>query len=261
LRIIVCIKQVPDTAEVKINRETNTLIREGVPSIINPFDLHALEEGIRIREKHGGTVTALTMGPAQAGEALREAVALGADDAVLLSDRAFAGADTLATAYTLAKAAEKIGFDLILCGRQAIDGDTAQVGPGMAECLAIPHVTCIRRLAVTETEKFRVERMTDDGYETLEVKGPALFTVIREINTPRLPSLRGMLRAKKMAFEPWTAATINAEAERIGLSGSPTWVVKVFNPPLPDGQGEVWQGDSAENAAKLIAVLRERQFV
>ncbi|MGI5839096.1 MAG: electron transfer flavoprotein subunit beta/FixA family protein [bacterium] len=261
MQIIVCVKQVPDTAEVKISPETNTLIREGIPSIINPFDLHALEEGLRLREKHGGAVTVLTMGPPQAKEALREALALGSDRAVLLSDRAFAGADTLATSYTLARAVEKIGYDVILCGRQAIDGDTAQVGPGIAEHLGIPHVTCIRSLAVTEMGRFRVERMTDDGYETLDVEGPALFTVIREINTPRLPSLRGMMRAKKANFEPWTAATIDADPERIGLQGSPTGVVRIFNPPLPEGKGEIWRGSSEENTARLIALLRDRKII
>lgn len=261
MQIVVCIKQVPDATEVKIDPETNTLIRDGIPGIINPFDLHALEEGLKLREKHGGEVTVLTMGPPPAAEALREAIALGADNAVLLSDRAFAGADTLATAYTLAKAAAKIGFDIILCGRQTIDGDTGQVGPGIAEHLDIPHATCIRRLTVTEEAKFRVERMADDGYETLDVKGPALFTVIREINTPRPPSLRGMMRAKKLKIEMWTAETIGADPERIGLQGSPTCVVKIFSPSLPTGQAEIWQGNGRENAAKLISVLRERKLI
>src|SRR5574341_1815091 len=182
MNIIVLVKQVPDTSEVKINRETNTLIRDGVPSIINPFDLYALEEALRLREKHGGTVTAVTMGPPQAADALKDAVAMGADEAVLLSDRAFAGADTWATSYTLAKGIRKVGkFDLVIAGKQAIDGDTAQVGPETADMLGIPFVAYIRKIETVENNKMTAERMMDEGYDVVETSLPALITVVKEI--------------------------------------------------------------------------------
>lgn len=171
MKIVVCIKQVPDAKDVRLDPKTNTLAREGVQSVINPYDRHALEEAVRLKEKHSGNVTVLTMGPPQAEEILREAIACGADDAVLVSDRAFAGSDTWATTYTLAKAIEKIGnADLILCGKQAIDGDTAQVGPGLAVRMGIPYVTCIRKISEYSDDTFVVERMMDDGYDELEVK-------------------------------------------------------------------------------------------
>src|SRR5690554_3922139 len=163
MKILVCIKQVPDTTEVKINKETNTLIREEVASIINPFDLYAVEEGLRLREEHGGTVTVFSMGPMEVIDSLRETLSMGADEVILLSDRAFAGADTLATAYTLAKGVEKIGsYDLIICGKQAIDGDTAQVGPELAEMLGLPHVTYVRRVHGIKDGQITVERMTEE---------------------------------------------------------------------------------------------------
>src|SRR5574337_964299 len=169
MNIVVMIKQVPDTSEVRINRETNTLIRDGVPSIINPFDRYAIEEAIRLREQHGGKVTAVTMGPPQAADALKEAVSLGVDDVVLLSDRAFAGADTWATSYTLAKGIRKIGnTDLVIAGKQAIDGDTAQVGPETAEMLGIPFVAYIRKIEKIENGRMTAERMMDEGYRSEE---------------------------------------------------------------------------------------------
>ncbi len=262
MKIVVCVKQVPDTTEVKINPETNTLIREGVPSILNPFDLHAVEAGLKLREQHGGTVTVVTMGPPQAAEILKETIALGADEVVLVSDRAFGGSDTLATAYTLARTIAKLGApDLILCGRQAIDGDTAQVGPGIAEQLNLPHVTCVRKIELTGPLEYRVERMTEEGYETLAVSGPMLVTVVREINTPRVPSLKGMMRAKKAVIKPWTAADIGAEADFIGRQGSPTWVVRIFTPPAPTSKAEIFQGSAAEGAAHLLSILAERKIV
>src|SRR5512139_3601251 len=175
MRIIVCIKQVPDSAEVRINPETNTLIRDGVPTIINPYDLHALEAGLQIREKTGGRVTVLTMGPPQAETALRDAIAMGADEAVLLTDRAFAGSDTWATAYTLSKAIEQIGADVILCGKQAIDGDTAQVGPEIAEFMDIPHIPYIRKVVDVASDKLVVQRLMDDGFDVVESTLPVLL--------------------------------------------------------------------------------------
>ena len=192
MKIVVCVKQVPDTTEVKINPETNTLIREGVASILNPFDMYAVEEAIRLKERLGATVTILSMGPPQVAEALREAIAMGADEAVLISDRAFAGSDTLATAYALLKGIEKIGdVKLIICGKQAIDGDTAQVGPEIAENMGIPHLTYVKKINEISEDQITLERMNEDGFERLEMPLPALITVVKEINEPRLPSIKG----------------------------------------------------------------------
>jgi electron transfer flavoprotein beta subunit len=197
MNIIVCIKQVPDTAEVKINPETGTLIREGVPSIVNPLDMHAIEAGLRIKEKVGGKLTVITMGPPQAETALREAISMGADDALLLSDRAFAGSDTWATSYTLSRAIEKLGADIIICGKQAIDGDTAQVGPEVAEFLNIPHISYVRKIEDVTKDSIRVQRLMDEGYDIVESTLPVLLTVVKELNEPRLPSLKGKIAAKK----------------------------------------------------------------
>jgi electron transfer flavoprotein beta subunit len=258
LKIVVCIKQVPDTTTVRINPETNTLMREGVDSIINPFDMYALEEGIRLREKHGGTVVALSMGPPQVESALREAISLGVDEAVLISDRAFAGADTLATAYTLARGIKKIGkVDVILMGRQAIDGDTGQVGPGVAENLGLPHITEIRKIEeIGEDKSIVVERLLEDGYVRLKTKLPALLTVVKEINEPRLPSLKGKMAAKKAEIPVWSASDLELDGQRIGLTGSPTQVMKIFTPPRPSG-GKIFEGDVATAVKQLVAALLE----
>ncbi len=252
--IVVCAKQVPNVAEVRLDPETNTLRRDGVESIMNPFDRHALEAAVQLVEAHGGTVTVLSMGPPQAEEMLREAISCGADGGVLVSDRAFAGADTWATAYTLAAAVRRIGrYDCILCGRQAIDGDTAQVGPGLAERLGIPFVSAVRRIEFTG-ECFRAERLMDDGYDTVEVAGPVLFTVVKEINSPRLPSLKGKMRAKKAAIPVWTAADLDVDAGYLGLAGSPTQVVRVFAPERRRDR-LMLEGDAAEQVERLIAEL------
>jgi electron transfer flavoprotein beta subunit len=262
LKIIVCIKQVPDTTNVRINLETNTLIREGVASIINPFDVYALEEGIRLKEKHGGTVTVLSMGPPQVDEALREAISLGVDEACLLSDRAFAGADTLATAYTLSLGIRKLGgADIILMGRQAIDGDTGQVGPGVAENLGIPHITDIRKIeSIGPDGAIVVHRLLEDGYARLKTRLPALFTVVKEINEPRLPSLKGKLRAKKEPIRVWGLKDLEPIADRVGLTGSPTQVIKIFTPPKPAG-GKRFQGEVKEAVAGLLAELEKAGIV
>jgi electron transfer flavoprotein alpha/beta subunit len=230
MRIVVCIKQVPDSAEVRINPETNTLIRDGVPTIINPYDLHALEAGLQIKEQAGGKVTVLTMGPPQAETALREAIAMGADDAVLLTDRAFAGSDTWATAYTLSKAVEQIGADVILCGKQAIDGDTAQVGPEMAEFMDVPHVSYVRKIVEVAADKLIVQRLMDDGYDVVESSLPMLLTVVKELNVPRLPSLKGKMAAKKAEIKKMSAADLKADDKNLGLNGSPTQVKNIFAP-------------------------------
>lgn len=256
MRILVCIKQVPETTAVRINPETNTVIREGVKAIINPFDMFAIEETLRLKERYGGSTVALTMGPPQAESALRESLALGIDEAVLISDRAFAGSDTWATSYTLSCAIRKIAScDLILCGRQASDGDTAQVGPGISAHLNLPQVTCVRKIADITDGRATVERMTEDGYELLEVSLPALLTVVREINTPRLPSLKGMMRAKQASLTRWTAQDLQADPALIGLSGSPTLVSRIFTPAAPPG-GQRLEGDAREVAAQLVDALR-----
>lgn len=230
MKIVVCIKQVPDTAEVRINPETNTLIRDGVQSIINPYDLHAIEAGLQIREKTGGSVTALTMGPPQAETALREAISMGVDRGVLLTDRAFAGSDTWATAYALFKAIAHIGADIIICGKQAIDGDTAQVGPEIAEFLGIPHVAYIRKIEDIQAKSIVVQRLMDEGSDVVESSLPVLLTVVRELNSPRLPSLKGKMAAKKAEIEKLAAADIGAEEDQLGLRGSPTQVKNIFAP-------------------------------
>lgn len=261
MKIVVCVKQVPDTTEVKINPETNTLIREGVASIINPFDMYAIEEAIRIKEKVGGTVVVLSMGPPQAAEALRETIAMGADEAILLSDRAFAGADTLATSYALSKGIEKIGdVDLIFCGKQAIDGDTAQVGPEIAEKLGIPHVTYVKKVNEINDKQLIIERMNEDGYERVQLPLPALLTVVKEINEPRLPSLKGKIRAKSAEIPIWSAEDIGADPAKVGLNGSPTWVKRIFIPEIKC-QGEIFEGSAEEAVKTLVEAIISRKIV
>jgi electron transfer flavoprotein beta subunit len=256
MKIIVCVKQVPDAKDVRLDPKTNTLAREGVQSIMNPYDQHAVEEAVRLKELLGGEVTVLSMGPPQAEEVLRQAIACGADHAVLVSDRAFAGADTWATSYTLAQAIRAIGiFDLILCGKQAIDGDTAQVGPGLAMRLQVPFVTCVQKVRQASESGLVLERMMDDGYDVLTVDFPALLTVVKDINEPRVPSLKGKMRAKKVEIRRLTAADIGADPACIGLPGSPTQVVKVF-PPESRGQRTVFTGSLDEQIGQLADNLK-----
>jgi electron transfer flavoprotein beta subunit len=255
MKIIVCIKQVPDAKDVRLDPVTNTLARDGVQSVMNPYDRHALEEAVRLKEANGGSVTVLSMGPPQTEATLREAISCGADDAVLVSDRAFAGADTWATTYTLAKAIEKIGgFDLILCGKQAIDGDTAQVGPGLAERLDLPYVTCARKVIGQGARAIRVERLMDDGFDELEMDLPALLTVVKEINEPRIPSLKGKIRAKKAEITVYSAADIGAAPEAVGLRGSTTQVVRVFSPEAR-GARQMLTGPVDEQVKQLFNKL------
>ncbi|MDD5449602.1 MAG: electron transfer flavoprotein subunit beta/FixA family protein [Candidatus Omnitrophica bacterium] len=255
MKIIVCIKQVPNSADVKIDPKTNTLIREGVESVINPFDTYAIEEAVRLKERFAGTITIITMGPPQAEAALREALSLGCDEAILISDRAFAGSDTWATSYTLSSAIKKIGsYDLILCGKQASDGDTAQVGPGVATHLDIPQVTYVKKIEEINGEKARVERLVEDGYEIVEVSLPCLFTVVKEINVPRLPSLKGKIKAKAAKVAVWNAASLECDPKRLGLEGSPTKVMKIFNPPPRKGAVKI-TGEPEEAVDKLIELL------
>jgi len=260
VNIIVCIKQVPDTAEVRINPETNTLIREGVPSIINPYDLHAIEAALQIKEKTGAKVTVITMGPPQAEEALREAISMGADDVRLISDRAFAGADTWATAHVLYKAIEKLGYDIILCGKQAIDGDTAQVGPEVAEFLNIPHIAYIRKIEDVSDKSIKVQRLMDEGYDVVESPLPVLLTVVKELNTPRLPSLKGKMAAKKAVITKMDLNAIGAKAENVGLKGSPTQVKNIFV-PQSKADRKMFHGSVEEQVDTLVRELRELKCV
>ncbi len=255
MKILVCVKQVPDTTEVRIDRETNTLQRQDVPSILNPFDRHALEEALRVKERCGGTVSVLTMGPLQAQEVLKECLALGADGAVLVSDKAFAGADTLATSRTLAAAIAKLQpAELIFCGKQAIDGDTAQVGPELAEHLNMAQITCVSKLEVFPAERRLIaEREVEDGHEVLELSLPAVLTVSKSLNEPRYPSIKGRLRANKTSIPILTLADLGLQAEETGLQGSPTRVVRIFAPETRKG-GEVIQGMAPRQAADLLAI-------
>jgi electron transfer flavoprotein beta subunit len=256
MNIIVCLKQVPGTTEVKIDPQTNTLIRQGIENIINPFDTYALEEGVRLKEKHGGQVTIITMGPLQAEAALREAVSLGADAAVLLSDRAFAGADTWATAYTLSCAVKKLEKpDLIICGRQTIDGDTGQVGPELAEMLDVPFVAYVSQIEEIKEGYLRVKRMVEEGHEVIETTLPAVITVAKEINVPRLPSLRGIMKSKSARIETWGIKELGVDENSVGLAGSSTQVIKVFFPQRVH-QAEILAGPLENQVETLIDRLR-----
>ncbi len=263
MKIVVCVKQVPETTEVKINPETNTLIREGVQSITNPFDEFAIEEALLTKEKYGGEVHVITMGPPQAIDVLKNALAVGADKVYLLSDIAFAGADTLATAYTLAKAIEMIGdVDLIICGKQAIDGDTAQVGPGIATRLGIPQLTYVSKVRQIDPaqKKIVVERMLEGGREVVESSLPALITVMKDINEPRLPSLLGIKKAAKAQIPTLTHKDIPVDENKIGLKGAPTWVWKIFTPEARGG-GEILKGELTEVVPLLVEKLMETKFI
>ena len=256
MQILVCVKQVPDARDVRLDPVTNTLAREGVESIMNPYDRHALEEAVAIKEQQGGTVTVITMGPPQAEVVLREAIACGADKGVLVSDRAFAGADTWATSYTLARAAQTLGsFDLILCGKQAIDGDTAQVGPGLACRLRLPYAACVQKTRTISADYIEVERMMDDGFDVIRLPLPALMTVVKDINEPRVASLKGKMKAKKAEIQRYTAAEIGADPQYIGLTGSPTKVVRVFSPEAR-GDRKVFSGSIDEQVDQLVECLR-----
>lgn len=249
--VVVCIKQVPDTTEVKIDPQTNTLIRQGVPSIVNPFDKNAVEAALQLKEQHGGKVTVISMGPPQAQDALRECLAMGADEAILLSDRAFGGADTLATSRALAAGIAKIGhYDVIICGKQAIDGDTAQVGPEVAEHLGIPQVTYVAKIEVVP-EGLRLEREHEDGYEVVAAPLPVLLTVVKSINEPRYPTVRGTMKANRRDIPVWTAADLAIDPARIGIKGSPTQVKRIFTPQQRT-QGEIIQADNEREAAALL---------
>ncbi len=261
MEIIVCIKQVPDTTEVRIDPEKGTLVREGVPSIVNPFDEYAVEEALKIKEKNGAKVKIVTMGPPQATDALRKCIAMGADEAVLVSDRAFAGSDTWSTSYTLARAIEKLGnYDVIMCGKQAIDGDTAQVGPGVAEHLKIPQVTYVQNILDVTDKTIEVERGVESGYEIIETKLPAVLTIDKRATPPRLPSMIGTMKSLKAEIKNLVAADLNMEEGRYGMDGSPTRVKRTFT-PAPRKGGRIIEGEMDDALKELVASLREEKIV
>jgi len=252
MRFVVAVKQVPDTSDVRIDEERGTMIRDGVPSILNPFDAYALEEALRWRDELGGTVIALSMGPPQAEAVLREAVSMGADEAVLLSDSAFAGADTWATSHTIAAAVRKLGgVDIVLTGKQAIDGDTAQTGPGIAASLDWPQITFVGKVREISADTIVAERYVEGGIEVVKASLPVVVTVLKDANTPRLPSLRGKMKARKLTIIPLTRTDLELEEDCVGLEGSPTRVVSIATPEVKIG-GEIHKGEP-EELAVIIA--------
>jgi electron transfer flavoprotein beta subunit len=231
MKIIVPIKQVPETSNVKMDPETGTMVRSGVEQIINPLDLYGIEEAIRLKDEHGGEIITITMGPPSAEKALREAIAMGCDSGILLSNKAFAGADTWSTSYVLARAIEKIGdFDVIFCGERATDGDTGQVGPGIASWIDIPFLTYVSGIDRVNENTLTIERNVESGYQILEIQKPCLLTVVKEINFPRLPTLGGKKKAKDIEIPVWGPDDIEAKEANLGLNGSPTRVVKISKP-------------------------------
>ncbi|ABK61469.1 MULTISPECIES: electron transfer flavoprotein subunit beta/FixA family protein [Clostridium] len=259
MKIVVCLKQVPDTNQVKIDPVTGTLVREGVPSIINPEDKNALEEALRLKDENGATVTVISMGPPQAEAALREAMAMGADDAILISDRAFAGADTLATSHALAGALKKLEYDIIFAGRQAIDGDTAQVGPEIAEHLGLPQITYVEKVDV-DGDKLTVRRALENGYEVLEVQTPCLLTAIKELNEPRYMDMRNVFGLFEREVKVWSADDIDVDKALLGLKGSPTKVKRSMTKEAK-GQGEVVNMPVKEAAAYAASKLKEKHYI
>ncbi|WP_432408123.1 electron transfer flavoprotein subunit beta [Wukongibacter sp. M2B1] len=259
MNIVVCVKQVPDTNEVKIDPVKGTLIRSGVPSIINPDDKNALEEALRLKDEFGAKVTVITMGPPQAEAVLRESIAMGADDAILITDRAFAGADTLATSHALAGALRKIDHDIVFAGRQAIDGDTAQVGPGIAEHLGYPQVTYVEEVAVGE-DSLKVRRALEDGYEMLEIKTPCLLTAIDTLNEPRYMNMRNIFTTFEKEIKVWSAEDIDVDKSLLGLSGSPTKVFKSMTKEAK-GKGKVVELQPKEAAAFALSKLKEKYYI
>jgi len=268
LHFICCIKQVPDTAKVKIDPETNTLIRSGVESIANPYDMVALEAALSLKDTYGGTVTALSMGPPQAEQVLREAISLGADEGILLSDRAFAGADTLATSYTLSKTieklAQKIPVDVVLCGKQAIDGDTAQVGPGIATRLGYTQFTYVTEIKEVDTINARiiVKRKVEGGSEIIRGPLPAVLTVELELAKPRRASLPRLIHSLRSEITVWNAEAIHGDSQKLGLKGSPTWVKRIFSPPLKEGGPRFDANENPQQAVEdcLKTLLADETF-
>jgi electron transfer flavoprotein beta subunit len=264
IKIVVCIKQVPGTTEIRIDPETNTLVREGVENIINPFDSYAVEEGVRIKERFGSDeaeVIVITMGPPQSEEILREAVSVGADSAILISDRVFAGADTWATSTTLARAISKIGeCRLVILGKQTLDGDTGQVGPELAHRLNMPFIGYASSISEISGKKMKVKRLMEDRYETFEINLPAAISVVKDINTPRVPSLRGKMKAKNLQIPVWDAAQLGTKENEVGLSGSYTQVIKIFTPDIKH-EIKILEGSTEEKVEQLYKELKNLSVV
>ena len=259
MNIIVCIKQVPDTTEIKIDPVKNTLIRDGVPSIMNPDDKGGLELALRMKDQYGANITVITMGPPQADVILREAYAMGVDRAILLSDRKFAGADTLATSYALAGAIKTMDYDLVIAGRQAIDGDTAQVGPEMAEHLGLPQVSYVID-AQRNGSKLIVKKENEDSVQTLEVEGKCVLTVLASAFQPRYMSVSGIMEAYDKEVEVWGADKIDVDEEKLGLKGSPTKVFQSF-PKAMKAPGEVHEVTNEEAVELIINKLKEKHII
>jgi len=260
MNIVVCVKQVPDSTEVKINPETGHLIRSGVPSIINPYDHFALQAALELKKKHHFKVTLVSMGPPQAKSVVQLGMALGADEGILLSDMAFAGSDTWATSYALARAVKKIGkTDLILCGMQAIDGDTAQTGPGVAQQLGMPQVTFCEQVEV-DGRRIIARRLMDGGHEVVEARPPVLLTMIMNKDyVPRYPSFLAVNASLKKPFHVWNAADIGAEAQYLGLKGSPTQVDRIYPPPLRE-KAAMFSGSGPEGAERILRIMKQERF-
>jgi len=265
MRIIVPIKQVPETNAVRMDEETGTMVREGVEAIVNPLDLYAIEVALRLREAHDGEVVVVTMGPPKADKALREAIAMGCDAGVLVSNKAFAGSDTWSTSYVVAASIRRIGAcDLIVCGERATDGDTGQVGPGIAAFLDLPVATYVGKVEEVTDKTVRVHRLVEDGHEVLELDLPAVLTVVKEVGDPRLPTLRGKQRAKKVEIPTWGPDDLDVEAESLGLKGSPTRVVKIFRPQVARECEKVTATDDsgvAEAVGRVVAFLQEKELI
>lgn len=259
MKIVVCVKQVPASSDAQIDPVTKRIVREGTRAVLNPFDTYALEEGVRLARQLGGQVIALSMGPPKAEACLREAISLGVDQAILLSDRAFGGSDTYATSYALARAIDTIGgVGLVICGKQAVDGDTAQVGPGIAAHLGWAQATYVMKVERADKDGLRLRRMNEEGWDVVEVGFPCVLTVLKDINQPRVPTLRGVLSAMEEQIPVWTPADIGADTGKLGLDGSPTRVVRTAPPPPRQTASKRLAGSPAQVARELVADLRTR---
>ena len=262
MKIIVCVKQVPDTTEIKIDPVKGTLMRDGVPSILNPDDANALEAALALKDEMKDVrIHVITMGPPQASYALRECLAMGADEAYLLSSRVFGGADTCATSTTIAEGIKKIGnYDLIFCGRQAIDGDTAQVGPQIAQRLELPIATYVQGIREIRDDSIVIDRQLEDGYEVLDVQRPCVLTAVKEFNVPRYMTVLDIENAYRKDITVWDENDLNLSAEDCGINASPTKVMKSFTPP-PKSGGEMIEGSVSEMANTLVQKLKEKHFL
>jgi electron transfer flavoprotein beta subunit len=261
MNVVVCIKQVPAKIKIEIDSKSGALVSGGVDRAINPPDLYALEEGVRIKEKTKGKLTVLSMGPAGADESLKEAIGYGADEGILLSDPAFEGSDTWATSHILAKAIGKIGqLNLVICGKQSIDGETGQVAAQLAEALGVAFVPLVNKIEELGEGSVKVVRMSDEGHQLIEMMLPGVITVVKEINTPRIPSLRGLMAAKKAAIPVWNAQALGVDPAAVGSAGSPSRVAKVFFPQRP-GKSEILQGDPESQVGQLVEKLRQARAI